>query len=107
VLKKMEGHRNEVWALAVSQDGQIIASGDCDRELIAWHGETGDSLTKPIKVHSGLITSVDFSPDGTVLATAGNESVNFWCTKTWQMQDQLYGCGGARCVRYSPSGGPI
>jgi WD40 repeat protein len=47
VLKKMEGHSSAVQALAVSRDGQIIASGDNGGEIIAWHGETGESLTKP------------------------------------------------------------
>ncbi|KIK35357.1 hypothetical protein CY34DRAFT_587345 [Suillus luteus UH-Slu-Lm8-n1] len=44
VLKKMEGHCSEVWALAVSRDGRMIASGDFDGQFIAWHGETGESL---------------------------------------------------------------
>ncbi|KAG1856261.1 hypothetical protein C8R48DRAFT_719043, partial [Suillus tomentosus] len=33
VLKKMEGHRNPVWRLAVSRDGQLIASGDENGEI--------------------------------------------------------------------------
>ncbi|KAG2741376.1 WD40 repeat-like protein [Suillus brevipes Sb2] len=44
VLKKMEGHSSKVEALAVSRDGQIIASGDDGGEIIAWHGENGESL---------------------------------------------------------------
>jgi WD40 repeat protein len=73
VLKKMEGHSSWVCSLAVSRDGQMIASGDTSGELIAWHGETGESLTKPIKAHSDRIYTVDFSPDGTsVLATHRN-----------------------------------
>jgi WD40 repeat protein len=120
VLKKMEGH-SRVSALAVSRDGQIIASGDWSGKFIAWHGETGESLTKPIKAHSSWITqtraasrrpqspiySVDFSPDGTVLATAGSsDGMKFWCTKTWQMQGEPIDCPPYRinCVRYSPSG---
>jgi WD40 repeat protein len=104
VLKKMEGHSSAVEALAVSRDGQIIASGDFGGEFIAWHGENGESLTKPIKAHSGWIYSVDFSPDGTVLATGSSDRMTkFWCTKTWQMQGDPIECGG-RCVRYSPSG---
>jgi WD40 repeat protein len=103
VLKKMEGHSRNVCALAVSRDGQIIASGDDGGEVIAWHGETGESLTKPIKADSHYINSVDFSPDGTVLATSGNDAVKFWCTKTWQMQGEPINCG-VLCVRYSPSG---
>ncbi|KIK39175.1 hypothetical protein CY34DRAFT_347800 [Suillus luteus UH-Slu-Lm8-n1] len=93
VLKKMEGHSSEVWALVVSRDGQIIASGDRGGELIVWHGDTGESITQPIKAHSERIASLDFSPDGTLLATAGNDSVNFWCTKMWQMQGKPFKCG--------------
>jgi WD40 repeat protein len=104
VLKKMEGHSSGARALAVSRDGQIIASGDHNGEIIAWHGENGESLTKPIKAHSSQIDSVDFSPDGTVLATGSYDGMTkFWCTKTWQMQGEpIEGYG--HCIRYSPSG---
>jgi WD40 repeat protein len=76
--------------LAVSRDGQIIAGGDEKGEIIGRHGETGESLTKFIKfAHSDRIWSVDFPPDGAVLATAAgsdDKMTKFWCTKTWQMQ---------------------
>ncbi|KAG2054586.1 WD40 repeat-like protein [Suillus hirtellus] len=108
VLKKMEGHNSAVHALAISRDGQIIASGDDDGKVIAWHGETGESITQPMKIHPEAISSLDFSPDGMVLATASNSSdrtVKFWCTKTWQMQGDPIECGyNIVCVRYSPSG---
>jgi WD40 repeat protein len=106
MLKKMEGHRDEVWALGVSRDGQIIASGDFGGEIIAWHGENGESLTKPIKAHFNGINSVDFSPDGTVLATGSYDGMTkFWCTKTWRMQGEPIECGDhVNCVQYSPSG---
>ncbi|KAG2737747.1 WD40 repeat-like protein [Suillus brevipes Sb2] len=114
VLKKMEGHSNWVNALAVSGDGQIIASNDMSGELIAWHGETTRaSITQPITEDSDdskimtLITSVDFSPDGTVLATSSmDHMVKFWCTRTWQMQGESinYGTSVINCFRYSPSG---
>jgi WD40 repeat protein len=105
VLKKMEGHNREVDGLAVSRDGQIIASGDRGGELIVWHGETGETLTKLIEAHSDRISSGDFSLDSTVLVTVGHDVVKFWCTKTWQMQGEPIKCGGlVHCVRYSPSG---
>jgi len=43
VWKKMEGHRSVVQRLAISRDGQIIASGDGEGEIIGWHGETIES----------------------------------------------------------------
>ncbi|KAG2052487.1 WD40 repeat-like protein [Suillus hirtellus] len=80
VLKKMEGYRGWVLALAVSRDGQIIASGDTTGEVFAWHGETGESIVQSIKAHSYQITSVDFSPDGT------KERVAYLTTTTsWNM----------------------
>jgi WD40 repeat protein len=39
MLKKMEGHHSRVRALAVSPDGERIASGDESGELIAWYGQ--------------------------------------------------------------------
>jgi WD40 repeat protein len=105
VLKKMEGHSDFVKAVAVSRDGQIIASADEDGKIIARHGETGELLTKRIKAHSDQIYSVDFSPDGTVLAAGSYGTTKFWCTKTWQPSGKPIKLkGNVFCIRYSPFG---
>lgn len=81
----------------------MIASGDAGGEAIVWHVETGEFLTQPIKAHSRLITSLDFSPDGQVLATASfAKTTKLWNTKTWG--DQIMCDSRVRCVRYSRSG---
>jgi WD40 repeat protein len=72
--KKMEGHGDGVRAMAVSRDGQLIASGDIDGKLIVWHGDTGESITQAIQAHSDYIFSLDFSPDGAVLATSSKDT---------------------------------
>ncbi|KAG2354570.1 hypothetical protein BDR07DRAFT_1429020 [Suillus spraguei] len=109
LLKKMEGHRREVFSLAVSsRDRQLIASGDYNGEVIIWDGETGESLTRLVRSHSSSnwIRSLDFSPDGKVLAGGSrNTTTKLWNTQTWQQQGDPIGCGDwVRCVRYSPSG---
>ncbi|KAG2147807.1 uncharacterized protein EDB93DRAFT_1328365 [Suillus bovinus] len=106
VLKHMEGHRSGVLRLAVSRDGQLISSGDEDGEVIVWHGETGKQLTQPIKAHFKGITSLDFSPDGTVLITGGScdGMTRLWNTKTWEQQGNPIQGRNVNCVRYSPSG---
>lgn len=108
LLKMMAGHKSEVWALAVSQDGQLIASGDEKGEVIAWHGATGEFLTQAIKGQSGII-SLDLSPNGTVLATVSmDQKAKLWNTKTWQLKGSPILCDDRIfCVRYSPSGGHL
>ncbi|KAG1726863.1 uncharacterized protein EDB91DRAFT_1350428 [Suillus paluster] len=105
VLKKME-HRNQVRGLAVSRDGQMIASGDLSGEVIVWHGETGEPLTQPIKAHSARVFGLDFSPDGAVLATGSpDKTMQLWSTKSWQTQGNPIKCSDqVKCIRYSPSG---
>jgi WD40 repeat protein len=106
VLKKMEGHKSSVRALAVSRDGKLIASGDDDGALITWDGVTGESLTQAITVHCLSIHSVDFSQDGAALASGSfDKTTEIWCTKTWQVSRDPIPCyGEVSCVRYSPSG---
>jgi WD40 repeat protein len=110
MLKKMEGHHDRVLALAISRDGQLIASGDESGEVVAWHGETGELLTsQPIKAHSHGISSLDFSPDATELATgSGDCTVKLWNTSTWHQWLQgakaICWSSSVRCIRYSPSG---
>ncbi|OAX35388.1 hypothetical protein K503DRAFT_773522, partial [Rhizopogon vinicolor AM-OR11-026] len=106
VLKKMEGHSYIVETVAVSRDGRMIASGDVNGELIAWHGETCKSLTQAIKVHSDVIITLDFSSDGTMLATGSwDKTTELWSTKTWQVEGNPINCdANVNCVRFSPSG---
>jgi WD40 repeat protein len=108
VVKQMEGHTGEVMGLAVSRNGQMIATGDENGELIAWKTETGESLTNAVKVHGSAVRSLDFSPDDAFVVTASSaqndQTVKFWNTKTWA-QNGYYACGSTvRCVRYARSG---
>jgi len=106
VLKKMEGHDDCVWAVAVSRNSKLIASGDEKGELIAWDGDTGESLTKAIKAHSKRITSLGFSPDSALLATVSSDkTIQLWKTDTWQFHGYPIDIGEEiYCVQFSPSG---
>jgi tetratricopeptide (TPR) repeat protein len=102
----MEGNRHEVRALAVSRDGQLIASGGDKGEIIIWHGETGEYLIQVTMADSYAIFSLDFSPDGTTLASGSMDwMTKFWSTATWQMQgNSIESSTWVECIRYSPSG---
>jgi len=106
ILKKMEGHSGRVRGVAVSGNSRLIASIDNEEELIAWDGNTGESLTRAIKAHSLDITSLDFSPDNAVLATVSwDQTIKLWRTDTWQIHGNPINLGEFIFdVRYSPSG---
>jgi WD40 repeat protein len=111
MLKKIEGHGGCVSAMAVSRDGQLIASGDLIGVVTIWHGETGERLTGNIENYVrytdyNRILSLDFSPDGKVLATGSTDkSLKLWCTETWKLLgNSIHFDDHVSHVRYSPSG---
>jgi WD40 repeat protein len=105
ILKELEGFGDATQDIALSPDGQLIASSDENGFVMAWHSETGRALAPTFRAHTRTIWSMDFSPDGATLATGSSDcTVKLWNTATW-LQGQSIGCNGfAHCVRYSPSG---
>ena len=72
-----------VWAVAVSPDGQWIATAGSDRAVRIWDA-TGEQITDPLQHFSDAL-AVAFSPDGRWLATGSNDgSARLWSTATWQ-----------------------
>jgi len=105
LLKELEGRGYAMVDISLSRDGKLIASIDCLGGLIAWHGDTGKALTRPPQAHFLDNFSLDFSPDGAMLATGSRDCIKLWSADTWQMQDSQMNCGNqVHCVRYSPSG---
>lgn len=73
-----------VLAVAFSLDGQWLAAAGSGKNILAWNTKTWDS---PIDIgrHNGKVTSLAFSPDGTLLASSGYEdkAVKLWQVGTW------------------------
>ncbi len=70
-LRLLTGKPNPVQYLALSPDGQRIAAGLGD-EVVIWNSRTGQEVRR-FKAHSGGVVGLDWSQDGFLLASVGQE----------------------------------
>jgi WD40 repeat protein len=91
-LHKLDGHQNEVHALAFSRDGRLLVSGGSSfrNNLVNfWEVTTG----KLVKTLPGAGDALAFTPDGRTLAVAGfrERAIRLYETKSWQERGRLAG----------------
>jgi WD40 repeat protein len=76
-LPPWPGHVDQVYSLALSTDGKLLASGSADRMVKLWNPATGElvrTLTNPnLKgtAHPGFVQCVRFTADGSKLVSVG------------------------------------
>ncbi|AKF03823.1 WD40 repeat domain-containing serine/threonine protein kinase [Sandaracinus amylolyticus] len=66
------GHDEPVVALALSPDGETLASGSLDDTVRLWDVRSGRA-GRVLEGHEDLAASIDFSPDGARIATADGQ----------------------------------
>ncbi len=85
------GHREEVRGIAISADGETVASASRDNMIGLWSVSSGRAISV-IKGHSDGVWCVDFSRKGTRLASGGGDHiVRIWDTKTLAATHEFIG----------------
>ncbi|MGK7902519.1 MAG: WD40 repeat domain-containing protein [Hormoscilla sp.] len=102
-LQTLRGHASAVLSVAISPDGQTIASGSSDNNIKIWQLLTG-SLLLTLTGHADAVLAVAFSPDGLYLASGSKDkTVNIWHLETGSIWRSLSGHADAvDSVLFSP-----
>ena len=103
-LRTLSGS-DQVTAVAFSPDGRVLAAGSGDDaktfpragggKISLWDVATGRELPT-LRGHSAAVTSVAFSPDGSILASGGRDGA----VKLWNLASgsELRTLGGSRQI---------
>lgn len=86
VIKVLEGHKDWVNSLAITQDGKYLISGSADKTIKVWNLATDKGqLVQTLAEHQGSVKAVAVSKSGTYLASGSNDGT----VKLWMLQDIL------------------
>lgn len=93
------------WSVAVSGDGQTVATGSYDGTVQLWDLGTGQ-LKTILAGHFGAVWTVAISPDGQTLATGSEDkTIKIWDLRTGELRDTLNGHSEAIfSLAFSPDG---
>ncbi len=81
-LKEMEIEGDST--IAISPDGELLATGDTDQRVRLYDCRTGKELRPPLRGHLSGVERVSFSPDGRTLVSASRQWVKLWNVATWR-----------------------
>jgi WD40 repeat protein/mono/diheme cytochrome c family protein len=107
-LKRFTGHKDAIYAVAVSTDGKTLATGSYDQKIILWNPADGAAL-RTLEGHNGAIFDVAFRPDGKVLASASaDRTVKLWDVATGKRLDtRSEPTKEQQTLAFSPDGGKL
>ena len=87
LLRTFTGHKDSLYAAALSPDGRLVATASYDQQIKLWDAATGKEL-RTLAGHNGAVFDVAFRPDGKVLASASaDRTIKLWDVASGQRLD--------------------
>jgi WD40 repeat protein len=93
LIETLKNHKDHVWSVAFSQDGQWLASGSEDQTAYLW--QLNQLEQKPTLLNLGHdfgISAVAFSPDNQILASGSwDKTIRLWHLEPSEAVPQILG----------------
>ena len=100
---RLQGHRDGIYQVRYSPDGNMIASASADQTIKLWHSD--GRLLQTIGGHTQRVSSIDFSPDSQRLASASwDGTVKLWSLAGELLHTMTAHNGRVLGVDFSPDG---
>ncbi|MCA9118123.1 MAG: WD40 repeat domain-containing protein, partial [Planctomycetaceae bacterium] len=91
----LDGHQSWIrrFAIRPTPAGDLLVSGAYAGRLIWWDTSAAEPVPlRTVKAHQGFVRGVALSPDGTLVATCGNDLVvRIWSAETGELLHELTG----------------
>lgn len=89
LVRQFRGHTDSLYSAVLSPDGQTLATGGYDSQIILWDVATGEPR-HTLAGHNGAVFELAFRADGKVLASAsGDRTVKLWNVASGERLDTL------------------
>ncbi|GBE90934.1 NACHT domain-containing protein [Nostoc cycadae] len=104
-LNTLQGHSDRVGTVAISPDGETLASGSYDCTVKLWNIHSGDCLNT-LRGHNRNVYSMAISPDGEMLASGSyDRTVKLWNIHSGDCLNTLQGHNSSvNSIAISPDG---
>jgi WD40 repeat protein/DNA-binding SARP family transcriptional activator len=89
--------------VALSPNGKLVAALDRRAVLRVWNVASEQRLLR-VNAHSGIGSFVAFSPDGTMIATSGEDGAALWAVPSGRLLHRLSATGQMHGVAFSGDG---
>lgn len=100
-----QGLDNHIYVMDVRRDAEFLISSSRDGHLSIIEVATGRTL-RTIRAHQGMVMDAQYSPDGSLIATAGHDrKVKLWRAATMDLMREFQGQEGVpHKILFGPDG---
>ncbi|BDI15802.1 hypothetical protein ANSO36C_16040 [Nostoc cf. commune SO-36] len=104
-FRVLHGHKNRIFSVAFSANGESLASASADRTIKLWSPHTGQCL-KTLHGNGSWVWAIAFSPDSNFLASGSyDHTIKIWDVPSGECLQTLQGHpGSVLAIAWSPDG---